>query len=172
MNSQRTEVGTERTDNADIIGFDPNARKFALWKSDTQRIIHRANPRPLNELQLALTGIPASGTAIEAEVQTDDDVAYEPLVLAAPPKPPPAPTIIKAGYEPLPNGTRLEMCFDVDKQRLRDVGFMETYEPMYDDEGDQLCYKLGAPIWGEAAAGNEWEQDRNKRLVEATSRQA
>jgi hypothetical protein len=51
--------------------------------------------------------------------------------------------------------------------RLRDVGFMETYEPMYDDEGDQLCYKLGAPIWGEAAAGNEWEQDRNKRLVEA-----
>jgi hypothetical protein len=51
--------------------------------------------------------------------------------------------------------------------RLRDVGFMETYEKMYDDEGDQLCYKLGAPIWGEAAAGNEWEQDRNKRLVEA-----
>ena len=52
-------------------------------------------------------------------------------------------------------------------QRLRAIGFMETYEPMFDDEGDELCYRLGAPIWGEAAAGNEWEQDRNKRLIEA-----
>ena len=53
-------------------------------------------------------------------------------------------------------------------ERLRDVGFMETYDKMYDDEGDQLCYKL-APRSGERprADGNEWEQDRNKRLVEA-----
>ena len=42
---------------------------------------------------------------------------YEPFVLAAPPTPPPAPIIIKAGYEPLPEGTRIEMCFDIDKQK-------------------------------------------------------
>ena len=116
LNSQRTEVGTERTDNADIIGYEPNGHKFILWSSDTQRIIHRANPRPLNEMQLALTGIPASGTATEAEAQTDDDATYAPLVLAAPPMPPPAPIVIKAGYEPLPDGTRIEMCFDTGKK--------------------------------------------------------
>ena len=38
-------------------------------------------------------------------------------MLAAPPKPPPAPIVIQAGYEPLPDGTRLEMCFDTDKQK-------------------------------------------------------
>ena len=115
LNSQRTEVGTERTDNADIIGYEPNGRKFILWKSDTQRIIHRANPRPLNEMQLALTGIPSGGTMVEAEAQTDD-ATYAPLVLAAPPTPPQAPIIIKAGYEPLPEGTRIEMCFDTGKK--------------------------------------------------------
>jgi hypothetical protein len=117
LNSQRTEVGTERTDNADIIGYEPNARKFKLWKDDTKRIIFRVNPRPLNEMQLALRGIPAGGTAVEAEAQTDDDVEYAPLVLAAPPMPPPTPIVVKAGYEPLPDGTRLEMCFDTDKNK-------------------------------------------------------
>jgi hypothetical protein len=89
LNSQRTEVGTERTDNADIIGYEPNARKFKLWKDATKRIIFRTNPRPLNEMQLALRGIPAGGAAVEAEAQTDADVEYAPLVLAAPPMPPP-----------------------------------------------------------------------------------
>ena len=28
LNSQLTEVGTERTDNADVIGYEPNARKY------------------------------------------------------------------------------------------------------------------------------------------------
>ena len=109
-------MGTERKDNADIIGYEPNGRKFILWKGDTQRIIHRANPRPLNEMQLALTGIPSGGTVVEAEAQTDDDVTFAPLVLAAPPAPPQAPIVIKAGYEPLPEGTRIEMCFDTGKK--------------------------------------------------------
>ena len=53
-------------------------------------------------------------------------------------------------------------------ERLRPVlGYMETHEKMVDDECDVLCYELGAPIWGEKAAGNEWEQDRNKRFAEA-----
>jgi hypothetical protein len=117
LSSQRTEVGTERTDNADIIGYEPNARKYKLWKDDTKRIIFRVNPRPLNEMTLALMGIPAGGTAVEAEVQTDNDMEYAPLVLAAPPMPPPTPIVVKAGYEPLPDGTRLEMCFDIDKNK-------------------------------------------------------
>ena len=116
LNSQRTEVGTERTDNADVIGFEPNARKYKLWKDDTKRIIYRIHPRPLNEMQLALVGIPAGGALIEAEAQTDDDVAFAPLVHAAPPSPPPAPIVIRAGFEPLPEGTRIEMCFDTGKK--------------------------------------------------------
>ena len=116
LNSQRTEVGTERTDNADIIGYEPNGRKFKLWNNDTKRIIFRINPRPLNEMQLALTGIPAGGALVDTEAQTDDDVAFAPLVLAAPPQPPPTPIVIKAGYEPLPEGTRIEMCFDTGKK--------------------------------------------------------
>jgi hypothetical protein len=68
-------------------------------------------------MPLALMGISAGGTAVEAEAQTDIDVEYAPLVLAAPPMPPPTPIIVKAGYEPLPDGTRLEMCFDIDKNK-------------------------------------------------------
>ena len=121
LNSQRTEVGTERTDNADVIGYELNARKYKLLKDDTKKIIFRINPRALNEMQLALVSIPAGGALVEllveAKAQTDDDVIYEPFVLAAPPTPPPAPIIIKAGYEPLPEGTRIEMCFDIDKQK-------------------------------------------------------
>ena len=37
-------------------------------------------------------------------------------MLATPPTPPQAPIIIKAGYEPLPEGTRIEMCFDTGKK--------------------------------------------------------
>jgi hypothetical protein len=52
----------------------------------------------------------------------------------------------------------------VKAKRLRPVGFLDTVTPMFDDEGDRLCYELGAPIWGEAPAGNEWEQDRNGKM--------
>jgi hypothetical protein len=33
-------VGTERTDNADIIGYEPNARKFKLWKDEHTNAHH------------------------------------------------------------------------------------------------------------------------------------
>ena len=49
-------------------------------------------------------------------------------------------------------------------KRLRALGFLDTVTPMFDDEGDRLCYELGAPIWGEPPAGNEWEQDRNTKM--------
>ena len=32
LNSQRTEVGTERTDNADIIGYEPNGRERGRYR--------------------------------------------------------------------------------------------------------------------------------------------
>ena len=119
-NSQRAPVGSaERTDNAVLIGFEPLARKRMLLKVDSQQVIYRKDVQPLNEMVLALVGIPSGGDLASTATQTDDPTGtpYAPLVLAAPPVPPPATIVIKAGFEPLPAGTRLEMCFDVDKHK-------------------------------------------------------
>ena len=32
---------------------------------------------------------------------------------------------------------------------------MYTYEPMFDDDGELLCYESGAPLNGETTAGRE-----------------
>ena len=52
------------------------------------------------------------------------------------------------------------------------LAFMETYEPMYDDEGDELCYCLGAPQNGERTAGSDYHIWRDGVFVDAGMNQS
>ena len=124
-NSQRAPVGSaERTDNALLIGYESLARKHMLLKVDTQQIIYRKDVQPLNEMVLALVGIPSGGDLATTAVQTDDPGEPAPLLAPVLPlQPVPAPIVIRAAYDPIPNGTKLEMGFhDTKSGELRYYG--------------------------------------------------
>ena len=36
-------------------------------------------------------------------------------------------------------------------------GWLATFEPMYDDDGEKLCYQLGAPMCGDDTVGRRAE---------------
>ena len=48
-----------------------------------------------------------------------------------------------------------------------ELAFMETYEPMLDSEGDELCYACGAPQNGERTAGSDYHIWRDDVFVTA-----
>ena len=124
-NSQRAPVGSaERTDNALLIGYESLARKHMLLKVDTQQIIYRKDVQPLNEMVLALVGIPSGGDLATTAVQTDDPGEPAPLLAPVLPlQPVPAPIVIRAAYDPIPNGTKIEMGFhDTKSGELRYYG--------------------------------------------------
>ncbi|KOO30772.1 polyprotein [Chrysochromulina tobinii] len=124
-NSQRAPVGSaERTDNALLIGYESLARKHMLLKVDTQQIIYRKDVQPLNEMVLALVGIPSGGDLATTAMQTDDPAELAPLLAPVQPvQPVPAPIVIRAAYDPIPNGTKLEMGFhDTKSGELRYYG--------------------------------------------------
>jgi hypothetical protein len=61
---------------------------------------------------LALVGIPSGGDLATTAVQTDDPGELAPLLAPVQPvQPVPAPIIIRAAYDPIPNGTKIEMGF-------------------------------------------------------------
>ena len=92
-----------------LIEIITEARKRMLLKVDTQKIIFRKDVQPLNEMVLALVGIPSGGDLASTAVQTNGPV--EPAPLLVPVQPVPAPIIIRAAYDPIPNGTVIEMGF-------------------------------------------------------------
>jgi len=58
-----------------------------------------------------------SSAALAADTEPTIKVQIDGGANTNPPMPPPTPIVVKAGYEPLPDGTRLEMCFDIDKNK-------------------------------------------------------
>jgi hypothetical protein len=61
------------------------------------------------------------------------------------------------------------------ERQERPVTYMElpaTLAHLRADDGSELCFELGVPCWGEAAAGFEWSQTRDKMLAASSWRPA
>jgi hypothetical protein len=50
--------------------------------------------------------------------------------------------------------------------------WMDTYKPMYDEDGERLCYQSGAPLNGEATAGADFHIWRDARFESVGAHQS
>ena len=111
---EREGLGAQRYDECELVGMTAN-NKYILLKKATGHRITRRDIIPTGELEVALRGIPAPCVTAEVQSQTDESD----LAATAPPlPPPPAPVKVVAGYEPVPDGTAIEMGFKDDKGAL------------------------------------------------------
>ena len=100
---KRDGIGAQRYEECEVVGMTLE-NKYVLRKLDTGRRIVRRTVDPIDELELAQRGLPSIVEVEDAEVQTD----VADFVSSVPPAPP---LKIVAGYEPLPDGTKLEVGF-------------------------------------------------------------
>ena len=105
-------LAADRFEQCELVGLSASVdSQYVVLRSSTRTVVLRRDVQPIGELQLAMQGIPSGGTAVDAEVQVDvEDLPELPLPLPA--APPPAPSVkLVPGYDPLPDGTPLELGF-------------------------------------------------------------
>ena len=107
--SKRDGMGAQRYEEGEVVGMTA-AGKYSIWKPATRTTVLRRDAEPIGELAMALRGVPSSAGSADIETQTDD-ADFPPLTIPAP-LAPSAPSLkVTAGYDPLPDGTRLEVGF-------------------------------------------------------------